>query len=120
MEHRGQITMTEPTPGLRAPFVLQYPTETAALRQAILAYVTAPAEAADAIERAQMSISIVVACDTVFNALAPRVGELDRDGAAVLAGCAEQMLVHGWMHRGAETLAVLNAAKARLEQLAPA
>lgn len=97
---------------------MTYPTDIPALRAALGSYTTAPDEVAEAIERAQMAGSIVVSCDILLTALKDRASELDQAGASVLAGAAELMLVNGWMGRGPEALAALNAAKARLDELA--
>ena len=91
-----------------------YPTELMPTADGVLAYMTPPAEAAEAFAAAQVHLSPVVRIVGAFDALRGHVEALDVEGLAVLASCAQQIALNGFHGKGAEALAVRDAAIAAM------
>lgn len=91
-----------------------YPTELIPTANGVTSYTTAPEEAAEALAAAQLRLSPVDKIVGAFDALAPHVDVLDEDGLAVLASCAEQIVLNGFHGKAAEALAARDAAIARM------
>jgi hypothetical protein len=96
---------------------MTYPTDIPGFQAALVALVTPPAEAADAVFAAQGAVSPVLQCVQVLAALSPHVESLNLEAAQLLASAAHLILVGGWHGRGAEALAARDAALDRIAEL---
>lgn len=97
---------------------MTYPSEIPAVRTALLAYTTAPEEAAAAVAAAQGVASPVVQFVQVFDALKPHVSTLDSAGLELLAGCSHLIAANAWHGKGEEAFTVRDQAVAALAALA--
>jgi hypothetical protein len=91
-----------------------YPTELLPTANGVQSYTTPPEDAATAFTAAQLKASPVDRIVGAFDALRPHVEALDADGLAVLASCAEQIVLNGFHGKGAEALTVRDAAIAAM------
>lgn len=91
-----------------------YPTELVPTANGIQAYMTPPAEAADALAYAQSQPSPVMQIVLAFGALREHVAALDPDGLVVLASCAEVLVLKNFSNLAAEALPVRDAAIAQM------
>lgn len=91
-----------------------YPTDLIPTANGVTSYTTPPAGAAAALAEAQAKASPVDRIVGAFDALKAHVADLDEDGLAVLASCAEQIVLNGFHGKGAEALPVRDAAIAAL------
>ena len=72
------------------------------------------ADAAEAFAAAQLRASPVDKIVGAFDALQGHVEALDAEGLAVLASCAQQIVLNGFHGKGAEALAIRDAAIAAM------
>lgn len=93
---------------------MTYPTELIPTANGVQSYTTPPTEAADAFAAAQMKASPVDRIVGAFDALREHVEALDAEGLAVLASCAQQIVINGFHGKGAEALTVRDAAIAAM------
>ena len=89
-----------------------YPTDLIPTANGVTSYATPPAPAADAFLAAQLRPSPVDKIVGAFDALRPHVATLDADGLAVLASCAQQIVLNGFHGKGVEALAARDSALA--------
>lgn len=91
-----------------------FPTELIPTANGVQSYMTPPEAAAEAFAAAQAQVSPVVRIVGAFDALRGHVEALDAEGLAVLASCAQQIVLNGFHGKGAEALAVRDAAIAAM------
>lgn len=105
-----------------------FPTDTPAVRAALLAYALPSAapdgvepeaweQVGDALATAQGFASPVQQIVTTFDALSPHVASLDESGARLLAGCSHLIMTNAWHGKGGEASGVRDSAIARLVAL---
>lgn len=97
-----------------------YPTDLIPTANGVTSYATAPEDAAEAFAAAQLRPSPVDKIVGAFDALKDHAAALDSKGLAVLASCAEQIVINGFHGKGAEALGVRDAARSRLSPPAAA
>jgi hypothetical protein len=102
--------MTYPT----GPGPTAYPAELIPTANGVQSYMNPPEDAAEAFAAAQLKVSPVDRIVGAFNALRPHVAALDAEGLAVLASCAQQIVLNGFHGMGAEALTVRDAAIAEM------
>lgn len=93
---------------------MSYPTDLIPTANGVTSYATPPEEAADAFAEAQTKVSPVDKIVAAFDALKGHVAALDAEGLAVLASCAQQIVLNGFHQKGAEALTVRDAAIAAM------
>lgn len=93
---------------------MSYPTELMPTANGVQSYTTAPTEAAEAFGVAQLQASPVDRIVGAFDALKDHVDDLDAAGLAVLASCAQQIVLNGFHGKGAEALTIRDAAIAAM------
>lgn len=93
---------------------MSYPTELIPTANGVMSYTTPPEEAAEAFAAAQLRASPVDKIVGAFDALQGHVEALDAEGLAVLASCAQQIVLNGFHGKGAEALAIRDAAIAAM------
>lgn len=91
-----------------------YPTELIPTANGVMSYATPPDDAAEAFAAAQLRASPVDKIVGAFDALQGHVAALDAEGLAVLASCAQQIVLNGFHGKGAEALAIRDAAIAAM------
>ena len=89
-----------------------YPTELIPTANGVMSYATAPEDAAEAFAAAQLRPSPVDKIVGAFDALKGHVEALDAEGLAVLASCAQQIVLNGFHGKGVEALAARDSALA--------
>lgn len=92
-----------------------YPTELIPTANGVTSYMGAPEEAAAAFAIAQGKASPVDKIVGAFDALKGHVEALDAEGLAVLASCAQQIVLNGFHQKQEEALGVRDAAVAAME-----
>jgi len=92
-----------------------YPKELMPTADGASAYGTPPEAAAAAYAAVYAKASPVDRIVTAFDALKGHVEALDAEGLAVLASCAEQIVINGFHQKGAEALTVRDAAVAAMD-----
>lgn len=92
----------------------EYPTELIPTANGVLSYATPPEEAAEAFFAAVGRPSPVDKIVVAFDALKGHIEALDAKGLAVLASCAEQIVINGFHGKGAEALTVRDQAIAAM------
>lgn len=93
---------------------MSYPTELIPTANGVQSYTTPPEDVADAYQAASMKASPVDRIVGAFDALKDQIEALDAEGLAVLASCAQQIVINGFHGKGAEALTVRDAAIAAM------
>jgi len=93
---------------------MSYPTELIPTANGVQSYTTPPEDVAAAYEAASLKVSPVDRIVGAFDALQDQIEALDAEGLAVLASCAEQIVINGFHGKGAEALAIRDAAIAAM------
>lgn len=91
-----------------------YPKDLVPTANGATAYATPPEAAAEAYAAVYAKASPVDRIVTAFDALKNHVEALDAEGLAVLASCAQQIVLNGFHQKGEEALAVRDAAIAAM------
>lgn len=91
-----------------------YPTDLIPTANGVQSYTTPPEDAAEAFFSAQLKASPVDRIVGAFDALRGHVEALDAEGLAVLASCAQQIVLNGFHGKGEEALAVRDSAIAAM------